>query len=173
MKGRALVEAAIAKRAAAGKKHRPIKPEVLADVAGEIPDALAAWLAWDTESPNGEVSLLGPDGLALLEAEELLTDLVLSESEGEDWEDDTREAMRELALQLPGTVLLLRAPCGEDHFLYLGPKGQSPVLVLEHEDLRVGWSGFDTYVGVYDGLLNPDDAGERAACTRIHKAIFG
>lgn len=154
-------------------ERRPMPPAMLAEIAGEIPDTLAAWLAWDTQSPNGELSLMNEDGLALREAEDLLEELVTSESEGEDWEEDTREAMRELALQLPGQLLLLRAPSDQDHFLYIGSaRNQAPVLVLEHEELTVGWSSFEAYVGELDGLVEADDE-ERAACTRMQKSLFG
>jgi hypothetical protein len=160
-RGAAVVNAAIeARRGDARFQDRvPIDTKVLSKLGAQVPDSLKAWLAFDTRSPNGEVSLVEGGRLALRSTEDLFEELVTSESEGEDWEDDTRAAMNELAEKVPGQALLLREPCGQDHFLYLGkpgPTGEYAVLALEDEQLRVAWSGFDLYVA-HQLEVPPDD----------------
>ena len=158
--------------------RKPMGANALAELDASVPESLQTWLAFDTQSPNGEVSLVEDDGLELRarSMKELLEELVVSESAGEDWEEDTREAMSDLAVQLPGEALLLRAPCGQDHFLYLGTRsrrGECAVLVLEDEEITVGWSGFDVYVGELLGGITANAPEELQARAVMTKLLFG
>jgi hypothetical protein len=155
--------------------RRPMSAAQLEAIRDRIPPSLATWLGFHTESPSGEVSLVDGGGLAVRSTAQLFEELVTSESAGEEWEEGTREAMNELAATVPGDALLVREPSGEDHFLYLGGQpldGEHPVLILEHEALRVGWSGFDAYVADRLGALDPDEEEEREACARVSQQLF-
>jgi hypothetical protein len=157
------------------RNAKPMTAAALQAVTPSIPPSLATWLAFDVRSPSGEVSLVEGKKLALRSTEDLFEELVVSESEGEDWEEDTRAAMKELAATVPGDALLLREPCGQDHFLYLGKQieGECVVLGLEDEELFVAWSGFDTYVADQLGALKPRDPAEKKAKARAAKLLFG
>lgn len=154
----------------------PLSPTALAALEGKVPESLRVWLAFDTRSPNGEVALAREDRLLLRSTEELFEELVVSESEGEEWEEDTREAMRELAATVPGDALLLRDPCGQDHFLYLGKRneqGECAVLALEDEELWVLAPGFDVYVAEQLDAPGPSAKARSAACRSMKKLLFG
>lgn len=156
-------------------ERTPLPLEQLEALRGRIPASLEAWLAFHTESPSGDVSLVDEHGLAIRSTEQLFEELVVSESVGQEWEAGTRAAMKQLAATVPGDALLVREPCHEDHFLYLGGTpfdGEHPVLVLEHEELRVGWSGFDAFVADRLGALDPNDEEERLACERVAEHLF-
>jgi hypothetical protein len=151
----------------------PMVADALSALGPQVPASLKAWLAFDTRSPNGEVSLLHDGRLALRSTEDLFEQLVVSESAGEDWEDDTRATMRELAATVAGEALLLRAPCGQDHFLFLGkrgPTGECAVLALEDEQLWVAYSGFDLYVAEQLDAFEGDSEALRA---EAEKQILG
>jgi hypothetical protein len=168
LSGPALVRAATARlgKTKPFAKRRPLASSALRALDGRASPSLLAWLAFDTRSPNREVSLVTGKRLAVRSAMDLLEELVVSESEGEDWEEETRAAMKELATGLPGEVVLLREPCGQDHFLYLGEadeRGEHSVLGLEDEQLFVVEPGFDFYVaGFVDGLVLDETVRKRA-----------
>jgi hypothetical protein len=152
-----------------------LSPQALSELGAHVPASLKAWLAFDTRSPNGEVSLVDGNRLALRSTKDLFEELVVSESAGEDWEEETRATMNELAETVPGQALLLREPCGQDHFLYLGkegPRGEYVVLALEHEELWVACSGFDLYVAELLGFhgLGGDT---KALCAEAAERILG
>jgi hypothetical protein len=154
----------------------PMAKRALDRIRKKIPPSLAEWLAFDVQSPNREVALVDDGVLALRSTEDLFEELVVSESVGEQWEDDTRAAMKELAVTVPGDALLLREPCGQDHFLYLGKRlddDECAVLALEDEELFVAWSGFDAYVADQLGELRKNDPAERKARARVTKILFG
>lgn len=77
---RALIEAKGAERA----KPKPMPVHALAAVRDRVPPSLVAWLEFDTDSPNGEVSLVEGEHLALRSTEDLFEELVVSESVGEE-----------------------------------------------------------------------------------------
>jgi hypothetical protein len=162
LSGVALVEAVTARLT--GTKRKPLAAKTLE--ALDVSPSLRAWLAFDVSSPAGGVSLVSKSRLAVRTAMDLFEELVVSESEGEEWEDDTRTAMRELADTLPGGVLLLREPCGQDHFLYLGKRdsrGEHPVIGLEDEQLFIVEPGFDFYVASFvDGVPIDEKIKKRA-----------
>lgn len=134
-----------------GADVEPIEEALLAQLTLDgkpLPAALRTWLAYDNRWP--EYDRVVEDGtIATLSMEEALEELIVSESEGEDWEEDTRAAMQELAAQYPGRCIIVRDPCQQDKILYLGVEnsiGEHPVLCIEDESIWVGYPGLDIYL---------------------------
>jgi hypothetical protein len=174
LRGRALVQQVVDELPPGRwrSKREPLAHRVVSSLrldSGELlPASLATWLEFDTLSPEGDVLLVRgkrKPRLAVRSMAKTLEETVVAESLGEEWEDDTREAMNELAAGFPGDVLLLREPSGQDLMLYLGRRdedGEGLVLAMEHEQLWVAYPGFDFYVadqvGASDVKALPDYA---------------